>query len=51
MKKSKSFKIILDPAKKRRYNRKLSGAGSHDSRPKRLRTRREILKKEIEERK
>ena len=28
-----------------------SGAGIHDSREKRLRTRREILRKEIEERK
>jgi len=51
MKKSKSFKITIEKPKKKIHTPHRSGSGIHDSRPNRLRTRREVLRKEIEERK
>jgi len=51
MKKSKDFKITIEKSNKKCHIPHRSGSGTHDSRPNRLRTRREILRKEIEERK
>jgi hypothetical protein len=51
MKKPKSFKIVVDKPTKKAHIPHRSGSGEHDSREKRLRTRQEIIRKEIEERK
>jgi len=46
----KKIKIEIKKSEKKCHVPHRSGSGLHDSRPKRLRTRKDVVRKEIEER-